>query len=137
MSSWLRFRGPRNIGLHIADPEEEQAVYQNGGESPERQSNTQPEKRNETFYPSLCDVLCVRNILEHLRFGGASQREGKGNDGPKDAAAARLPAELIDMIIDQAEYWPSIETSIDEPIVINQDEDAELLRTRGLCYAVS
>jgi hypothetical protein len=48
-----------------------------------------------------------------------------------------LPVEVVDVIIDEAEYWPSVETHMENlPIVIRQDGDRECLRTPPLCYDV-
>lgn len=46
-----------------------------------------------------------------------------------------LPAEIVDMIIDFAEYWPSAETHLEQsPVHIRQDDDKILLHTSPLCY---
>ncbi|KAL1967120.1 hypothetical protein VTN77DRAFT_3411 [Rasamsonia byssochlamydoides] len=82
--------------------------------------NCQQSDESNTFYPSVDDVLRVRNLLQWL---------GPPNTG--------LPAEVVDMIVDEAEYWPSVETSIQNtPIAIRQDGDRECLRTPPLCYDV-
>ncbi|KAN0086877.1 hypothetical protein V8E54_000565 [Elaphomyces granulatus] len=40
-----------------------------------------------------------------------------------------LPIELVDMIIDEAEYWPSILTEMPRPISVVQDGDSQCLLT--------
>ncbi|KAJ5558608.1 hypothetical protein N7535_008825 [Penicillium sp. DV-2018c] len=74
---------------------------------------TIPEPESEVFNPSLSDVLKVRNLLQ---------------------SRLSLPEELIDMIMDAAEYWPSIEHALHEPRVIHKDRDQVLLKTVPLCY---
>ncbi|KAJ5120550.1 uncharacterized protein N7515_009938 [Penicillium bovifimosum] len=71
-----------------------------------------PEPGSQVFNPSLSDVLKVRYLLQ----------------------SERMPEELIDMIIDDAEYWPSIEHTLREPRVIQKDRDQVLLKTVPLCY---
>lgn len=75
-----------------------------------------PEPEPEPFYPSLHDVLEVRAIL----------RRGIVPRG--------LPVEIVDLIVDAAEYWPSVEARISERMIIRKDEDRECLRTPPLCY---
>ncbi|KAL1986914.1 hypothetical protein VTN96DRAFT_5331 [Rasamsonia emersonii] len=70
-----------------------------------------------TFYPSVDDVQQVRKLLQRLGPG--------------------LPTEVVDLIVDEAEYWPSVETSLrDAPLFIGKDNDRECLRTPPLCYDV-
>lgn len=74
---------------------------------------------NQEFYPSIEDVLEVRNLLR--RMGPSAQRS--------------VPDEIVDMIIDEAEYWPSVVTSLNTtPFVIGADGDKECLRTPPLCF---
>ncbi|KAJ5286844.1 hypothetical protein N7478_002530 [Penicillium angulare] len=76
-----------------------------------------PLETNE-FFPSLLDVLKVRYTLQW------KLREG-------------FPVELIDEIIDDAEYWPSTEHHMeegDQHTVIGTDRDQVLLKTVPLCY---
>lgn len=55
--------------------------------------------------------------------------------------------EIVDMVIDAAEYWPSMEVSMKKPvtrtdkgeelaqkIVVQQDQDRELVRSLPLCF---
>jgi hypothetical protein len=74
-----------------------------------------PEPEPDIFNPSLMEVLKVRNLLQFK-------------------IAAGLPEELIDMIIDAAEYWPSTEHTVYEPRIIHKDCDQVLLKTVPLCY---
>lgn len=72
----------------------------------------------QTFYPSLDQVLETRNLL-HEKLS--------------------IPVELVNLIIDHAEYWPSVETEYVPPesngiTIIGMDEDRSLLRTVPLCY---
>ncbi|CAI7665053.1 unnamed protein product [Penicillium bialowiezense] len=75
------------------------------------ESNSRP----VTFNPKLMDVLKVRFLLQWKLPTG-------------------LPEELVDMIIDAAEYWPSTEHIIDEHRTIHKDRDQVLLKTVPLCY---
>ncbi|KAL4784243.1 hypothetical protein BJX76DRAFT_327752 [Aspergillus varians] len=70
----------------------------------------------DKFYPSLYDVLKVRHIL--LR---KAKPEG-------------LPAEVVDMIVDAAEYWPSTEFTLEEKIRVQKDVDQAVLCTSPFCY---
>lgn len=69
----------------------------------------------EEFNPSLWDVLKVRYLLQWKLTVG-------------------LPEELVDMIIDAAEYWPSIEQKLQGHRIIQKDCDQVLLKTVPLCY---
>ncbi|KAJ5675803.1 hypothetical protein N7462_008700 [Penicillium macrosclerotiorum] len=75
------------------------------------------EGKSQEYFPSLWDVLRVRFLLQW-----------KVTEG--------LPAELVDAIVDAAEYWPSSVTSMKEPTnrIIYQDRDQVLLKTVPLCY---
>lgn len=80
----------------------------------------------EEFYASLQDVIQVRNILRRLWSSSSSTSQRK---------KVALPDEVIDMILDEAEYWPSVVTSLrTTPFVIATDGDRECLRTPPLCY---
>ncbi|CAI7652454.1 unnamed protein product [Penicillium glandicola] len=74
-----------------------------------------PDLGPQVFNPSLEDVLNVRHLLQWNVAHG-------------------LPEELIDMIIDAAEYWPSIEQKMQHKRVIQKDRDQVLLKTVPLCY---
>ncbi|KAJ0421043.1 hypothetical protein BJY00DRAFT_114938 [Aspergillus carlsbadensis] len=85
--------------------------------------NQLPEERQpdgprveDAFYPGLFDVLKVRHILLWK-----VKPEG-------------LPTEVVDMIVDAAEYWPSAEFTVGERRVIRKDVDEALLCTTPLCY---
>ncbi|KAI5294183.1 hypothetical protein KEM55_006735, partial [Ascosphaera atra] len=54
-----------------------------------------------TYYPSLDDVLTVRGLLMRPLW----RRDHRLNRG--------LPAEIVDMVVDFAEYWPSIEVKME------------------------
>jgi hypothetical protein len=71
---------------------------------------------SDIFYPGVFDVFKVRHILRWKVIS-----EG-------------LPMEIVDMIMETAEYWPSIEARMDARTIIRQDHDRELLRTAPLCY---
>jgi hypothetical protein len=82
--------------------------------------STAPEE-DGVFYPSMEDVLQVRDILRRA--------------GPREATG--LPNEVVDMIVDDAEYWPSVATKLEStPFGIGADGDRECMRTRPLCYDV-
>ncbi|KAI9367361.1 hypothetical protein BJX61DRAFT_312006 [Aspergillus egyptiacus] len=70
----------------------------------------------DEFYPSVFDVLKVRHLL----------LQKVATDG--------LPAEVVDMIVDAAEYWPSFQCTLEEERVIRKDLDQALLCTSPLCY---
>lgn len=75
---------------------------------------------NQDFYPSMEDVLEVRDLLRQMR----------------PSARRSVPDEVVDMIIDEAEYWPSVVTSLNTtPFVIGADDDKECLRTPPLCFS--
>ncbi|CRG92166.1 Nucleolar protein 12 [Talaromyces islandicus] len=76
---------------------------------------------SQEFYPSLNEVLETRDLL---------RRMGPG------AYGSTMPNEIVDMIIDEAEYWPSVVTSLNTtPFVIGTDGDKECLRTPPLCFS--
>lgn len=82
-------------------------------------STHQPESIEDarTFYPSLWDVLKTRYLLQWK------------------ASKQGLPAELVDAIIDAAEYWPSTERRMEGvKRIISNDRDQVLLKTVPLCY---
>ena len=74
-----------------------------------------PDPGPQVFHPSLADVLKVRALLQRMVPRG-------------------LPEELIDMTIDAAEYWPSIEQKMQGQRIIQKDRDQVLLKTVPLCY---
>lgn len=68
------------------------------------------------FYPSLWDVLRVRYLLQWK------------------ACKESLPVELVDAVIDAAEYWPSTERQMEGKRTIQTDRDQVLWKTVPLCY---
>ena len=120
------FRSPRRA---IAD--EETDGIGNSASTSASASASAPEATSASnsssegsYLPNAHDVLKVRRILQHAV-----------RDNP--TAPAGLPTELVDMIIDTAEYWPSVVVRMPGKTVVDQDRDRELLRTGPLCYAVS
>ncbi|KAF7161751.1 hypothetical protein CNMCM6106_008904 [Aspergillus hiratsukae] len=99
-----RFRAPRRPPFN--DPDDANP------------SSSEPaqDTASDIFYPGLFDVFKVRYILRWKIIS-----EG-------------LPVEIVDMIMEAAEYWPSIEARMDTRTIIRQDHDRELLRTAPLCY---
>ena len=91
-----------------------------GGTSDDDNAHTNADNADNTYYyyPSIGDVLKTRAILHQL-----ANCNGIG-----------LPIELVDMIIDEAEYWPSILTEMPRSISIMQDNDRQCLLTPPLCY---
>lgn len=79
---------------------------------PESESGPGP----EPFYPSLHDVFKLRYLLRWKVVPGG------------------LPTEMVDLIIDAAEYWPSTVTSMAQATRIRKDRDQELVRTWPLCF---
>ena len=72
------------------------------------------------FYPNVNDVLKTRYLLQHEVTTG-------------------LPVEIVDLIIDMAEYWPSIEVKMHVPwhakvVKIAKDMDMSVVRSVPLCY---
>ncbi|KAJ5092179.1 hypothetical protein NUU61_007049 [Penicillium alfredii] len=74
-----------------------------------------PETQPEPFFPALWDVLKVRYLLQWKVPNG-------------------LPKELVDLIVDAAEYWPSWEQSMEGERHVQKDQDQVLLKTVPLCY---
>lgn len=104
------FRPGSQVRAH-GPPDSEGANGPNSGGSDENIPNTGA----RVFSPHLWDVLKVRYLLQWKLPSG-------------------LPEELIDMIIDAAEYWPSIEQKIQDRRTIQKDCDQVLLKTVPLCY---
>ena len=71
----------------------------------------------EPFFPSIDQVLKTRYILRHKVYSGNG-----------------LPEEIVDLIIDEAEYWPSVETRMQMQATIGKDNDRSLVRSVPLCY---
>ncbi|GCB24819.1 hypothetical protein AAWM_07704 [Aspergillus awamori] len=93
-------------------------------------SNTPPAEdtqdsspEDDTFYPSCFDVLKVRYLLQHIWQWTRDSQE-------------LLPVEIVDMIVDAAEYWASSESVLEGETVIRKDQDQIILTTVPLCYDV-
>ncbi|KAJ6120299.1 hypothetical protein N7523_004579 [Penicillium sp. IBT 18751x] len=95
-------------------------LFSNGQSNDRKEdaSTRQPEALSDAgaFYPSLWDVLQTRYMLQWKAFQQS------------------LPAELVDAIIDAAEYWPSTERRMEGVRRIANDRDQVLLKTVPLCY---
>lgn len=78
---------------------------------------TLPPISPEPYYPSLDNVLETRDILRN------KVRHEQG-----------VPDEIVDLIIDEAEYWPSVEVGLEERIRIGKDGDRPVVETLPLCY---
>ncbi|PYH99501.1 hypothetical protein BO71DRAFT_479426 [Aspergillus ellipticus CBS 707.79] len=86
--------------------------------------NTQAAFEEETpYYPGFWDVLKVRYLLHHIWQWTRDSDE-------------LLPVEIVDMIMDAAEYWASTENVLEGQTVIRKDQDQMLLTTVPLCYGV-
>ncbi|KAF9894237.1 hypothetical protein FE257_007739 [Aspergillus nanangensis] len=70
----------------------------------------------QIFYPDINEVLKVRYILRWK------------------IVAEGLPLEIVDMMMDAAEYWASAEVTLEGRKIIRQDRDQVLVRTWPLCY---
>ncbi|EAW15119.1 uncharacterized protein ACLA_057750 [Aspergillus clavatus NRRL 1] len=103
------FRGPRPPPFRDSDN-----PMTLSGEPVDEPTVTETEP--EFFYPELFDVFKVRYLLQWK------------------IVAAGLPAEIVDLILEAAEYWPSVETRMDTPRFIRQDRDQILLETVPLCH---
>ncbi|CAG7919217.1 unnamed protein product [Penicillium olsonii] len=83
---------------------------QTNGSEPHGFVDSASDPESAVFNPKLMDVLKVRFLLQWKLTVG-------------------LPEELVDMIVDAAEYWPSTEHVIDEQRTIHKDCDQVLLKT--------
>ena len=86
-------------------------------------SRNENDNVDNTYYPSISDVCKTREVLHQL---GKSRNENKNGIG--------LPTELVDMIIDEAEYWPSVLTEMPKPVIVQDSTDKRCLLTPPLCY---
>lgn len=84
----------------------------------ENAENTPPNDEPAPFYPSLFDVLKVRYLLQWKIF------------------KEPMPPEIVDLIVDAAEYWASREERVDGKQMVRSDGDREVLRTGPLCFEV-
>lgn len=106
--------------MHPLRPHSENQLHsEENPESDDSKLDEQPENVPETrpaiFSPSMMEVLKVRYLLQWKLTTG-------------------LPEELIDIIIDAADYWPSTEYTMEEKRIIHKDRDQVLLKTVPLCY---
>ena len=81
------------------------------------------ENIDNTYYPSISDVCKTRAVLYQL---GKSRNENENGIG--------LPTELVDMIIDEAEYWPSVLTKMPKAVSVQKSTHEQCLLTPPLCY---
>ncbi|KAE8150986.1 hypothetical protein BDV25DRAFT_153494 [Aspergillus avenaceus] len=105
-----RFRTPRRRPSTTSNDSDMGNQHSAESDSPEQE---------EEYNPSLEDVLKTRYILRWK-----TTPEG-------------LPAEIVDIIIDSAEYWPSVEVATNDASHITQDKDRVVVRTTPLCYDAS
>lgn len=99
---------PRRFAPRVGLPDQ--------GNQPPDDEQTDDQGAEDQFYPDIFDVLKVRHILLwKIKSDG-------------------LPAEVVDMIIDAAEYWPSSEFTLQQRITIQKDVDQAVLSTSPLCF---
>ncbi|PYH46656.1 uncharacterized protein BP01DRAFT_390892 [Aspergillus saccharolyticus JOP 1030-1] len=79
---------------------------------------------DDAYYPSCYDVLKVRYLLQHIWKWKRNSEE-------------LFPVELVDMIVDAAEYWATSESGLEGETIIRKDQDQALLTTVPLCYDVN
>lgn len=106
---WLR----RPRGGHEGDDANRRAE-----EDTIQHSASRSQHSNETseYFPTLQDVLKVRYLLQWKIPNG-------------------FPTELVDVIVDAAEYWPSFECrKKDGRTIIRNDHDQVVLKTVPLCF---
>lgn len=94
---------------------EEYEDYYSSDDSDDSDDNDN-DNESDIYHPSLFDVFKTRYLLQWKVVAGG------------------IPAEIVDLIIDEAEYWASTEAKMDKSTVIVSDCDRELLRTGPLCY---
>ncbi|PYH72368.1 uncharacterized protein BO88DRAFT_423185 [Aspergillus vadensis CBS 113365] len=95
----------------------------NDTSTPPDEDNKDSSPEGDTYYPSCFDVLKVRYLLQHIWQWTRNSQE-------------LLPAEIVDMIVDAAEYWASSESVLKGETVIRKDQDQIILTTVPLCYDV-
>lgn len=99
---------PRRFAPRVGLPDQ--------GNQPPNDEQTDDQGAEDQFYPDIFHVLKVRHILLwKIKSDG-------------------LPAEVVDMIIDAAEYWPSSEFTLQQRITIQKDVDQAVLSTSPLCF---
>jgi hypothetical protein len=106
------------FGLSNRNPDENNQNNENNdssGEQPQPSSLSKPDPDTENFFPTLWDVLKVRYILQWK-------------------LKKLVPPELVDSIIDQAEYWPSMKHVMEGQRRIPWDRDQVLFKTVPLCF---
>lgn len=84
-------------------------------DSDSNSSSDPAEAGSQSFFPSLWDVLKVRYLLQWK-------------------ISRPLPSELVDLVIDAAEFWPSVERSMERYKEVEKDRDQVLLKTVPFCY---
>ena len=94
----------------------EEANYSEDSDADSGDSDDGNDNESDVYYPSLFDVFKTRYLLQWKIVAGG------------------IPAEIVDLILDEAEYWASTGAKMDRPTVIKMDCDRELLRTGPLCY---
>ncbi|KAH8701087.1 hypothetical protein BGW36DRAFT_357716 [Talaromyces proteolyticus] len=113
-------RFPRRGGTPLPAHREPKTSSRISGSASAADPKANPGDEKREFYPSIEDVVNIRDLLHRL--------------GLKRQA---IPNEIVDMIIDEAEYWPSVVTTLETtPYVVRSDEDRECLRTPPLCFSL-
>ena len=94
----------------------EEDYHSEDSDGNDSKNNANDDNEPDAYYPGLFDVFKTRYLLQWK------------------VVADGLPAEIVDLILDEAEYWASTETKMQRQTVIVSDHDRELLRTGPLCY---
>lgn len=103
-----------------------------GASDSENRDSSDDTNQPKEFYPSLEDVSQVRDML--CRLWSTSSTTSTASK----RRSVVLPDEVIDIILDEAEYWPSVVTRLNTtPFVIAADGDTECLTTPPLCYCLA
>lgn len=93
-------------------------IFRSWNSPPESQTEVINEPpRPEAWQPAIVDILRMRRILVKASING-------------------LPIELINTILDYAEYWPHVSASKTKPIVARGDsshQDVLVIRTPPIC----
>ena len=88
----------------------------NGSSPGAEEPHATEQEIKEPYFPGLYDVLKTRHILRWKVVPGG------------------LPVEIVDMIVDAAEYLASVKSEMRRQRIIRQDGDQVLVRTSPLCY---
>lgn len=130
----LRFRGRggrRTVLPSYPHHKKVETTSKISGASDAENRDTLDDTQQGEFYPSLEDVSEVREILCRLWSTSSSSATSKRR-------SVTLPDEVVDIILDEAEYWPSVVTRLNTtPFVIAADGDRECLKTPPLCYSLT